>query len=167
MVLILSQGKYGRQTSLWIILEILQKETSFFFKYLSWLAVHFQEACKNFWVVLPSQVQILKYRPINCKLRLQLDNERSGGKRRLEKDSLELAYFSKMVHFPGGASGKEPTCQCRRHTRYRLAPWVGNIPWRRKWQPTSVFLPGESHIQRTPAGYSPWGHKESNTTEVT
>ena len=44
---------------------------------------------------------------------------------------------------------------------------VGKIPWRRAWQPTPVFLPGESHGQRTLAGYSPWGHKESGTTEAT
>ena len=47
--------------------------------------------------------------------------------------------------FPGGASGKEPPCQCRRRNRHGLDPWVGNIPWRRAWQPTPVFLPGESH----------------------
>ena len=39
--------------------------------------------------------------------------------------------------------------------------WVGKIPWRRAWQPTPVFLPGESHGQRSLVGYSPWGHKES------
>ena len=44
-------------------------------------------------------------------------------------------------------------------------PWVGKIPWRREWQPASVFLPGESHGQRSLVGYSPWGHKESDTTE--
>ena len=38
-------------------------------------------------------------------------------------------------------------------------PWVGKILWRRKWQPTPVFLPGKSHGQRILAGYSPWGHK--------
>ena len=43
-------------------------------------------------------------------------------------------------------------------------PWVGKIPWRRKWQPSPVFLPGESHGQRSLAGYSPWGHKESDAT---
>ena len=42
---------------------------------------------------------------------------------------------------------------------------VGKIPWRRAWQPTPVFLPGESHEQRSLAGYSPWGHKESDTIE--
>ena len=46
-----------------------------------------------------------------------------------------------------------------------FAPWLGKIPWRRKWQPTPVFLPGESHGQRSVAGYSPWDCKESDTTE--
>jgi len=41
------------------------------------------------------------------------------------------------------------------------------MPWRREWQPTPVFLPGESHGQRSLAGYNPWGHKESDTIEVT
>ena len=45
--------------------------------------------------------------------------------------------------FPGDASGKEPTCQCRRHKRLRSDPWVKKITWRRKWQPTAVLLPGE------------------------
>ena len=44
-------------------------------------------------------------------------------------------------------------------------PWVGRIPWRRKWQPTLVLLTGKSHGQRSLAGYSPWGHKESDMTE--
>ena len=43
--------------------------------------------------------------------------------------------------------------------------WVGKIPWSRKWQPTPVFLPGKFHGQRSLAGYSPWGHRESDTTE--
>ena len=44
-------------------------------------------------------------------------------------------------------------------------PWVGKIPWRRKWQPTPVFLLGESQGQRSLAGYSPRGPKESDMTE--
>ena len=44
-------------------------------------------------------------------------------------------------------------------------PWVRKIPWRREWQPTPIFLPGESHGQRSLAGYSPWGHRELDTTE--
>ena len=44
-------------------------------------------------------------------------------------------------------------------------PWVGKIPWRRKWLPTPVLLPGEFHGQRNLVGYSPWGRKESDKTE--
>ena len=50
------------------------------------------------------------------------------------------------LSFPGGTAGKEPTCQCKRSG---LEPWVGNIPWGRAWQPTPVFLPEESHGQRS------------------
>ena len=60
---------------------------------------------------------------------------------------------------PWWLSNKESTCQCR---RYRFNPWIGKISWGRKWQPTPVFLPGRSHGQRSLAGYSPWGHKESD-----
>ena len=44
---------------------------------------------------------------------------------------------------------------------------AGSIPWRRKWQPTPVFLPGKSHGQRSLVGYSPWGRKGSDVTDVT
>ena len=55
-----------------------------------------------------------------------------------------LAFLSIL----GDASGKESACQCRR----RFDPWVGKIPWSRKWQPTPVFLPGKFHGQRKLAG---------------
>ena len=63
------------------------------------------------------------------------------------------------------SNGKESTCQCGRYRRRRLDPWAEKIPWRRKWQPTPVFLPGESHGQRNLVGYSPWSHKGSDMTE--
>ena len=69
--------------------------------------------------------------------------------------------------FPGGASGKEPACHCRRRKRLEFDPWVRKMPQRRAWQPTPVFLPGESHGERSLEGYSPWGHKESDVTEAT
>ena len=53
---------------------------------------------------------------------------------------------------------------CKRHG---FDPWVKKIPWRRKWQPMPVFLPGESQGQRSLVGYSPWGCKELDTTEAT
>ena len=52
--------------------------------------------------------------------------------------------------------------QCR---RCRFDPWVGKIPWRRKWQPTPAVVPGKPCGQRSPVGYSPWGPNESDTTE--
>ena len=66
-----------------------------------------------------------------------------------------LIYSGALVlGFPGGTSGKEASCQCSRHWRRMFTPWVGKIPWRRAWQPTPVFLPGESHEQRRLVGYS-------------
>ena len=63
---------------------------------------------------------------------------------------------------PKCLSGKDSTCWYR---RYVFDPWVVKVTWRRKWQPTPLFLPEKSHGQRSPEGYSPWGHKESDTTE--
>ena len=67
----------------------------------------------------------------------------------------------------GGTSGKEPVCQCRRHKRQEFYPWVGKILWRRAWQPTTVFLTGEPHWQRSLAGYNLLGGKDLGTTEET
>ena len=55
--------------------------------------------------------------------------------------------------------------QCLQCGRPGFNPWVRKSPWRRKWQPPPVFLSGESHSQRSLVGYSPWGHKELDTTE--
>jgi len=85
----------------------------------------------------------------------------------LQADALPSEPKGSPRGFPRGASDKESACQYRRQKRHRFNPWVGKIPWRKKWQPTPVFLPGESHGQRSLAGYSPRGHKESDTTEVT
>ena len=59
-----------------------------------------------------------------------------------------------MTEVTGGASGKEPICNAG-DTEMWFDPWVGKLPWRRKWQLTLVFLPGESHGQRSLVGYSP------------
>ena len=66
---------------------------------------------------------------------------------------------------PRWHSGREPACQCSRCRRSRVDPWVRKIPWRKKWQPTPVFLPRKFHGQRSLAVYSPWGHKELDMTE--
>ena len=69
--------------------------------------------------------------------------------------------------FLDGASGKDPACQCRRLKKRGFDSWVRKISWRKTWQPTPVFLPGESPGQRSLAGYSPKGHKEWDTTKAT
>ena len=73
--------------------------------------------------------------------------------------SLSILFSREL---PWWLNGKESTCQCR---RWEFDPWIGRIPWRGKWQPTPVFLPGKSHGQRSLAGYSPWGRKEPDTTQ--
>ena len=79
-----------------------------------------------------------------------------------------LYLFPRMsLGFLGGTSGKEPACRCRRCKRHWFGPWIGKIPWRGKWQPTPVFLPGKSCRQKSLAIYSPWGHKELDTAEHT
>ena len=68
---------------------------------------------------------------------------------------------------PRWIGGKEFACQCRRHKRHGFDPWVGKIPLRRAQKSAPVFLPGEPHGQSSLVGYSPRGHKESDTTEAT
>ena len=72
---------------------------------------------------------------------------------------VQLGKYLKHNGLPRWRSDKESACQCKRCKRLRLNPWVG------KWQPTAVFLLGKFHGQRSPADYSPWGCKESDTTE--
>ena len=62
----------------------------------------------------------------------------------LNHTCLEQTQLSPTKGFPGGTSGKEPTCQCSRPKRCRFDPWVKKIPWRRAWRSTPVFLPIES-----------------------
>ena len=69
-----------------------------------------------------------------------------------------LMFFIEMGWgFPGGTSGKEPACQYRKHKRRGFDSWVGKIPWRRKWQPTPVFLPGEAPWTEEPGGLQSMG----------
>ena len=68
-----------------------------------------------------------------------------------------LANLCPVLGLPRWLSGKESACQ--------FDPWVRKIPWRRTWQPTPIFSPGESHTQRSLVGYSPWGRKGSDRTE--
>ena len=83
-------------------------------------------------------------------------------------DSISFTNIKQMFnkvcyhrYLPGWHNGKEHAYQCRRHKRRVFDPWVGKIPWTKKWQPTPVFLPGDSHGQRSLMGYSPWGCKRA------
>ena len=66
-------------------------------------------------------------------------------------------------NIPSSSDSKSVCLQCGRP---RFNTWVGKIHWRRKWQPIPVFLPGKSHGQRRLVGCSPWGHRESGTTDL-
>ena len=72
-----------------------------------------------------------------------------------------------MSDFTFTFSGQRIHLQRRRCRRSGFDPWVGNTPWRRPWQPTPVFLPGESHGQRSLSAYSPQGHGWSNWAHTT
>ena len=76
-----------------------------------------------------------------------------------QRTPLQCIEMSSIINngLPRWRSGKDSACQCRRRRRWGFDPWVGKIPCRRKWQPTPVFLPRESHGQRSLAGCSPWG----------
>ena len=75
---------------------------------------------------------------------------------------LSVLLWFRSLGFPGGSEVK---ASARNAGDLGSTPWVGKIPWRRKWQPTLVFLAGESHGWRSLMGDSPRGHKGSDTTE--
>ena len=70
-----------------------------------------------------------------------------------------IYIVSSLVGLPRWCSGKESACHCRRCKRHRSHPWAGNVPQRREWQNTPVFLPGEFHGQRSLVDHSPCGHR--------
>ena len=71
-----------------------------------------------------------------------------------------------MWVFPGGSVVKNPPANAGDVRDSGSIPGLGRLPWRRKWQPTPVFLPRASHGQRSLAGYSPWGRNEWDITEL-
>ena len=76
--------------------------------------------------------------------------------------SSPLSPFSKHIILCSHSCDKESACQCKRRG---FDPWVRKLPWRRKWQPPPIFLPGKSHGWRSLVGYSPWSREELDTTE--
>ena len=83
-------------------------------------------------------------------------------------DSPATAAYAGWEHhlgFPGDSVVKNPPANAGDTKKRKFDLWVRKTPWSRKWQPTPVFLPGESHGQRSLEEHSPWGRKESDTTE--
>ena len=81
----------------------------------------------------------------------------SGNKEIITTNILETVKWFNVTGFPGGSMAKNPPANSGDQG---LGRWVGKIPWRKKWQPTPVFLPGKSHGERSLVGYSAWGPKE-------
>ena len=77
----------------------------------------------------------------------------------LQRDTIEVTLLVMVLDFPDVSVVKNPPANAG-GSGDGFDPCVRKIPWRRKWQPTPVFLPEESHGQRSLVGYSPWGHKE-------
>ena len=90
---------------------------------------------------------------------LLLKRQRVPG--RNEAEQLPKSAIGALQHFPGGPAVKNLPAKAG----YSLDLWVRMIPGRRQWLPSPVFLPGESQGQRSLVGYSPWGQKESDSTE--
>ena len=82
----------------------------------------------------------------------------------MNRHRVESVEGMELADTGSGPSGKELACQCRRGG---FSLWMGKMPWRRKCQPTPVFLPGESSGQMSMARYNPWGCKELDMTEAT
>ena len=84
-------------------------------------------------------------------------------------DAMILVFWmlslSQLFHSPPSPCGSDSKASCLQSGRPSFNPWVGKILWRRKWPPTPVLLPGKSHGRKSLVGYSPWGLKESDTTE--
>ena len=133
--------------SLWSCIPVFLPESLSWYLVRSLLAVSLETFLTTI-SMLPSEAPLLN--PSHCDLVLVTCGH---------------DHYSTLIAFLGGASGKEPACQGRRHRRYRFHPRVRKIPWRRVWQPTPAFLPGESHGQKSLAGHNPWGHTELDVTE--
>ena len=113
---------------------------------------------------------------VNSHSNSKKKNKKQKPKTLVLSSAIHLSDFSILVYnrlfnsvyigFLGGSpSDKESACQHRGCKRLKVKPWVGTIPWSRKWHPTPVSLPGECHGQRSLVDYSPWGCKEMDMAD--
>ena len=154
--------KCSDSISVWISCLSIFSLSSFFFLFLS-SASSFCPPSFSLSLFLPSSLSLSLSLSLSHSSLERCQSWETGieGKTKLWSEYPKQPYLLQTgpsyatEGFPGGASVKEPACQWRRRKRPGFNPWVGNIPWRRQWQPTSVFSPGESPGQRSLAGYSP------------
>ena len=83
----------------------------------------------------------------------------------VKQSKMLLAILHEMMEIPRWHSSKEFARQCWSHKRCRFDPWVGKIPWKRKYQLAPIFFPRKFQGQRNLVGYSQWGHKDLDPTE--
>ena len=110
-----------------------------------------------------TQLKRLSSKLLTVEIKIRSRSQRFQGQNKKDLRKNVLTYWASQMELVV----KIPACQCRRRKRCRFNSWVRKIPWSRKWQPTPVFLPGESHGQQSLEGYSPQGGRESDTTEAT
>ena len=136
---------------------------------------------QKIWFLLLSSIHLQQvlFSSVISQLNYILSGERRGyyiykQKYQMKNDFL-IAIIFKGVSLLIRVLQKKNVCVCvcvasqvvLRHKKCRFNSWVRKSPWKRAWQPTPVFLPGESHGLRSLVGYSPWSCKELDTTEVT
>ena len=103
---------------------------------------------------------VLLLSPLESRQMILFKSEQITSKN--SKEAHDCIYNCGKVYKSKNTVDSRVCLQCR---RLRVDPWVRKIPWRREWQPTPVFLPGEFHGQRRLVGCSSWGHMELDTTE--
>ena len=101
----------------------------------------------------------------NNRYRLALSSRDTEQRQGKDKDNTYEVIIRGGL--PRWCNSKESAYQCRRYTQCGFEPWVGKIPWSKKWQPTPILLPEKFHGQRSLLGYSLWGCKEVDITELT
>ena len=115
-----------------------------------------------------SKIKLIRFSQSNfewSKEMLSEVNEKLNNQAHFIYISIQPTHIKKG--FPSALRSEESTSQCSRYNRHQFDPWVRKIPWRRAWQPTPVFLPGESHGWGILVNYSPWGFMESDMSEAT
>ena len=131
-------------------------------KPLLWYLVYDTHGLKGVAVITITLKMMVLLKAVFCVASLT----QKGSSWRYYGVTMSLTSAVMTAGLPWWLSGKEYPCQHRSLKRLRLNPWVRKIPWKRKWKPTPIFSPGESHGQWSLAGYSPWGSKElSNLTK--